>query len=454
MNCELQGKKVTVMGLGRFGGGVTTTRWLASRGADITVTDLGSQEDLADSVAMIRDLVDQGRVRLALGGHALADFTQCDIVVANPAVPKPWDNRFLRAAEAARVAVTTEMQLLVERLPSKCMTIGVTGSNGKSTTSAMIAHALAATGRPTAFGGNIGGSLLPLLGSTIRDGSFVVLELSSAMMYWLARDTWSPRVAVVTTFGPNHLDWHGDLDHYRASKQAILKYQKPGDRAILGSDAAEWATVDGVVRSDVPESDGVGGLRIPGVHNQRNAGVAVRAVLAADPSIRREQAEAAVRTFDGLPHRLAMVGQIEVPGGVVRCYNDSKCTTPEACVLAIRAFADDPGVGASRVHLIAGGYDKKVDLGAVAAQAPRLAGLYCVGATGGAIASKARECGAGDRTFECGTLAGAVEKALTRLRGGDVLLLSPACASWDQFKNYEQRGELFAALVRQRGGTA
>lgn len=450
---SFEGKRVTVMGLGAFGGGSGVTRWLAAQGADVLVTDMKKPEELAESVEELKPLIDRGRVRLRLGEHNVSDFTDTDLVVANPAVPKPWDNRYLRAAEAGRVPVTTEMQLLVERLPFSCVTIGITGSNGKSTTSAMIAHILEQNGRPTVFGGNIGGSLLPLLGDTIGESTFVVLELSSAMLYWLSRDKWSPHVAVVTTFAANHLDWHGEVNHYRDSKQALLRFQRPGDLAVLGADAREWPTGAGVARQDVPAEDRIGGLRIPGVHNQRNAAVAVRAALAADATLARADVERAVRTFGGLPHRLALVGEIPAGTGVARCYNDSKCTTPEACLLAIEAFETDPAVGAARVHLIAGGYDKKVDLGPVAALATKLGGLYTVGQTGPQIAAKARESGGVGKTFECETLAGAVSKACERLRAGDVLLLSPACASWGQFKNYEDRGEQFAAMVAARSGT-
>ncbi len=450
MRGTFEGKRVTVMGLGSFGGGSGVTRWLASEGADVLVTDMKKTEDLAGSVEELKPLIDRGQVKLRLGEHNVSDFTDTDLVVANPAVPKPWDNRFIRAAEAAGIPVTTEMQLLVARIPAGCMTIGITGSNGKSTTSAMIAHVLAASGKRVLFGGNIGGSLLPEIEAAGTD-AVVVLELSSAMLHWLARDRWSPRVAVVTTFGPNHLDWHGQLDHYRASKQALLAFQKAGDSAILGVDAHAWPVAAGVRVTKVAAEERIGGLMIPGGHNQQNAAVAIHAVLAADPTRTRDAAERAVRTFAGLPHRLALVGQMKVQGGIVRAYNDSKCTTPEACLLAVKAFEEDASVGTGRVHLIVGGYDKKVDLGSVAALAGKLAGLYTLGKTGPAIAAAARSAGHAARTFECGTLEGAVEQARGRMHAGDVLLLSPACASWDQFKNYEDRGDQFAALVA-RGG--
>jgi UDP-N-acetylmuramoylalanine--D-glutamate ligase len=149
----------------------------------------------------------------------------------------------------------------------------------------------------------------------------------------------------------------------------------------------------------------------------------------------------AASAFPGLPHRLQFVG---VARGA-SCYNDSKSTTPEATLLAVAAF--EPTPGAQRVHLVVGGYDKRSDLGSIGDLAGRVAGLYCIGATGGAIAARA-----GARAIECGTLERAVDAALGRARKGDVLLLSPGCASWDQFTNYEHRGERFAALVAAAGG--
>lgn len=479
---DIAAQRVTVMGLGRFGGGVGVTRWLAAQGAEVLVTDLDPAEKLAGSIAQVQDLVDRGAVRLRLGGHNVSDFTTCDVVVANPAVPRPWENRFLRAAHAAGIPVTTEIRLLVERLPSRRHTIGVTGSAGKSTTTAMIAHILrrtAGAGR-VHMGGNIGGSLLGEL-DRIRDGDWVVLELSSAMLYWLGRGVgyegargWSPSIAVITNISPNHIDWHGSFEHYAHCKQEIFRYQDAGDAVIEavgpsagGAHPHAWSAgapstavhvrCDELLPRVFPPALR---LRVPGEHNRRNALLA--AAVAACQRAQRlpgEPPEDAVRAvlplledFAGLPHRLQFVGERDG----VRCYNDSKCTTPEAALLAVAAFADDPGP--SRVHLIAGGYDKGSDLTPVARLATgpdALAGLYTIGRTGPMLAAAAREAmgaaggesGQGARVFECETLEHAVQSALGRARPGDVLLLSPACASWDQFTNFEERGERFARLV-------
>ena len=455
---DFRGKRVTVMGLGRFGGGVGVTRWLASQGAQIIVTDTEQEKELGPSVEKIRDLVEAGQVTLRLGGHDEADFAGAEVVVANPAVRAPWKNPFLLVAQQAGARITTEIGLSVSRLDQSRL-VCVTGSAGKSTTSALIAHILERAGEPVRFGGNIGGSLLG--GTNERDGapgaggspqtrhgpgrvgaSWVVLELSSFQLYWLGREAVGlrPRVAAVTNLAGNHLDWHEHFEHYRQSKQVILAGQRAGDGAILGAGVRDWVTSPGVLRRVIEQDARVPGLAIPGRHNEVNAAMACAAVAALGvPGLGDANAAELARDFPGLPHRLQLVGTVRG----VACYNDSKATTPEATLLAVKAMHES----GMRVHLIAGGFDKLADLSPVAALADELAGLYTIGATGPAIAA-----GAGGRARECGTVRAATAAALARATPGEAVLLSPACASWDQFDNYEQRGELFAALVRNAGG--
>ncbi|MHC5008199.1 MAG: Mur ligase family protein [Planctomycetota bacterium] len=428
MDNDLYGLRVTVMGLGRFGGGAGVARWLAEQGARVIVTDLLDAQSLAGSVEPLARLVAQGTIELHLGGHDERDFTACDLVVANPAVPRPWENRYLRAAVAAGVAVTTEIRLLVDRLDRRRV-IGVTGTAGKSTTTAMIHHILARAGHAAHLGGNIGGSLLDTL-SVIEPDHRVVLELSSAMLYWLGEDAgggsgpgWSPRVAAITNLRPNHLDWHGTLEHYAECKRGIFMYQAPGDPALDGADLPEGPPIR---------------LAIPGGHNQANARLAVAAACAA-AGLDRAQAADALNDFGGLAHRLQLVAE----QGGLRFYNDSKATTPHATRLAVDAFDD-----ASAVHVLAGGYDKKIDLSAIVELAPRVGGLYTIGTTGRRLAEAV--AGHGHAEY-CESLEAAAARAYRRMNAGDVLLLSPGCASWDQFENYEQRGDAAQPRLRELG---
>lgn len=486
------GRRVVVMGLGRFGGGVGVTRFLVDRGAEVLVTDQDPADKLGKSLSQIQDVIDTGQVELRLGEHNVSDFTTCDLVVVNPAV-KPG-NRFVRAAEAAGIEVTTEMRLLVQRLPNRLRTIGVTGSAGKSTVTAMIGHVLGKVlggggsglgqgqqtpkhqrPKPNApkvwVGGNIGGSLLPHLGE-IGEDDWVVLELSSFMLERLKQDAhfpgWSPHIAVITNISPNHLDWHGSMEAYIQAKQVILEYRDAAcGFPLLGAGVHEQLLFPTEVKRYLPiGSHGVVHvpLPVPGEHNQENARKAISAAVKAthrDPL----ELENLLADFPGLPHRLQLV--VERDG--VRYFNDSKCTTPEAAMLAIEAFWDSeekPGI-----HLILGGKDKGSDMQSLAGLASeKCKAVYTIGALGDTIAglldtaaesvsgeaaaARPDSCGgvswppATAEVVRCGDLDQAVAAIQQRVRPGDVVLLSPACASWDQFENYEQRGERFIELVK------
>lgn len=455
---EFAGRSVTVMGLGRFGGGIGVTRFLARQGARVTVTDRADADLLADSIAQIRPFIDSGAVELHLGDHRIEDFIVTDLVVATPAVPKPWRNEFLHAAGAAGVPVTTEIGLVARSLGDRSRIVGVTGSAGKSTTTAMVAHAIGAAlrehndHRRCHLGGNIGGSLLDQLDDIAPD-DFIALELSSAMLHWLDKDRWSPGVAVVTNLSENHLDWHGDLAHYERSKRAILAHQLPGDIALLPEPLAEWASLARadveIVRPGELAADLAGvTLSIPGAHNRANAQLASRAAAAA---LRRAGVEVsanecayALATFGALPHRLELVGEF----AGARAYNDSKSTTPESAVRAIEALLDDAaqrGLPAPAIHLICGGSDKGADYAPLAQAARRCASVLTIGLTGPAIARSMEVAGVGSTS--CGDLPTAIHEAAQRAAAGGVILLSPACASYDQFNSYEERGDAFRELI-------
>ncbi len=453
--------RITVMGLGRFGGGAGVTRYLAEHcsNAHIVITDLALPKDLQGSLSQLGDLLESGRVDLRLGEHLQEDFESTDLVIANPAVPHPWSNRFLNIAQEAGVPITTEIRLLTERIQAnRKQVIGITGTAGKSTTAAMIHHIISSADLSCHLGGNIGGSLLT---NTFTPDDWIVIELSSSMLYWLGQNVgdthakgWSPGTAVLTNIQPNHLDWHGSLTHYHESKENIFRYQQQGDCAIIPQDftshmlndhnATTLSTSNRVVRR-MPGADYLDvtiPLQLPGKHNQYNARIAMQACKDAC-GISSEQSAYFLESFPGLPHRLQLVHK-RVDGCTF--YNDSKSTTPGATVLAVDAF-DDP----SKIHLIAGGYDKGIDLSSISQLASKLAGVYAIGEVASAIASPPCVEGENPKTYSvivAHTLDEAVQMGLERMKPGDILLMSPGCASWDQFTNYEERGQRFATLVR------
>ena len=427
---SLAGRRVTVVGLGRFGGGIGVTRWLCSQGAEVTVSDRAGADDLSGSVAQLDGL----DVKLHLGGHDLDDFLQADLLVVSPAIPA--DIPPLAAAHAG-VPRTTEMNLFLERCGAPI--VGITGSVGKSTTTAMIGEILSRR-LAVHVGGNIGKSLLGDL-EAIEPDHVVVLEMSSFQLEQTEAIGISPAVALVTNLAPNHLDRHGTMAAYARAKQNIFRFQGESDLLILNS-ADEmldgWA---GLAPGRVEFFDPGGerfDLRVTGEHNQINAQAAW--AVAREFGIARASAAEALRDFRSLPHRLQLVAE----GRGVSYYNDSKCTTPGGLIVALEAF--EPRT----VILIAGGSDKDVSFDEMgAAVARRAKALVVLGATAGKIAATVENsrCAPEPSVHIADDLEGAVATAAGLAGEGDVVLLSPACASYDMFTNYQQRGDRFVQLA-------
>ncbi|MGE3314512.1 MAG: UDP-N-acetylmuramoyl-L-alanine--D-glutamate ligase [Planctomycetaceae bacterium] len=454
---DLKGKRATVMGLGRFGGGVGAAQFLAARGALVTVTDLLPESDLSASLAELRGSNIAG---CHLGGHREQDFLDADIVVVNPAVAR--SNPLLQIAERAGATLTSEMNLFWQHHRGKIA--AVTGSNGKSTTTALLYSILKAAGVSCSLGGNIGKSLLAEVDQLGPD-DWAVLELSSFQLDDLNRLPASPHLAVVTNFAPNHLDWHGSLGDYRRAKQSILRWQTPDCVAVLNADdrdVASWpvfgrryefglndtgaegvfATTSGNAISRHCSEEALlpigRWLKLPGLHNMQNALAATCAAMAigASPDAVRQGLE----DYEPLRHRLEFVA--EVAGR--RFYNDSLATTPESTIVALDAFTEP-------IVLLAGGYDKQVDLTAMAeAISHKAKAVALMGSTSEHLADLIDENPSSRKLpcHECHSLKEAFDWAVAESSAGDVVLLSPGCASYDWFRNFADRGDQFVELVR------
>lgn len=445
--------RVTVMGLGTFGGGIGAARYCAENGACVTVTDMKSKDALGTSL----DALAGYNIDFVLGEHRIADFTGANLVVVSPAVPR--ESRYVQAAREAGVPLTTEIGLFVAHCPARVC--GITGSNGKTTTVSMLESILAAANLPHHTGGNIGGSLLSSL-PAISAGETVVLELSSFQLEWLDEAGWSPAIAAVLNIMPNHLDRHGTIDAYRDAKAAILDNQAPGDTAILVSDDGGSLSLADRVRGrtvlvghDIGD-DGVAvngawltgrrngvderlfdtrDLNVPGAHNVLNAAVA--AACARELGIGTEAIACGLAEFRGVPHRLEFVGE----HNGIRFFNDSKSTTPDATAAAVNAFG-------CAVIPILGGYDKGVSFEKMAgAIAGPVWWAALIGTTAPALETALGK--AGVRTGRFDTLEDAFAACLEYANPADIVLLSPGCASYDMFSNYEERGEVFRALVHR-----
>ncbi len=418
------------MGLGRHGGAIGAVRFLASRGAEVTVTDTASETVLRGSLDQIADLPD---VRFELGGHRASAFRGAEFVVANPAI-RP-DDRCLRLAEEQGATVTTEIDLLLSEVSAH--TVAITGTNGKSTTAAMLDSILRTAGRRVWLGGNLGGSLLQHVRS-IGPDDWLILELSSFQLHRLNARTRHFEAVMVTSCTPNHLDWHPDGAHYIRAKQRLLEFTAPSGCAVLNLEDDEVRTwtdrVKGTCRGAVDHAL-IPSLRVPGEHNRTNARLAAAAAL--ELGCPAKAVQAGLAQFVGLPHRMELVAEIDGRSFI----NDSAATTPESTIAAIATLQ-------SRPWLLAGGSDKGIDFRAMASAIS--CGVQGAAFYGDVGATLSRQCDAmrimGPRIV-VRTLEDALQWCWQRSHAGDTILLSPGCASSDQFDHYVHRADVFCRWV-------
>jgi UDP-N-acetylmuramoylalanine--D-glutamate ligase len=445
---ELRGKRVLVVGLARTG--VATALFCAARGASVTATDARPENEIGEAIAPLRS----AGVRLEMGGHRENTFLQQDLIVPSPGVPA--DAPMLQAARAKGVTIWSEVELAGRFLKGRL--IGITGSNGKTTTTSLIEHILKDAGFSTILAGNIGTPLIARVEQS-SDVTITVAELSSFQLELI--ETFRPNISVFLNLTPDHLDRHHTLEQYGRAKARIFEKQTEDDSAVLNADdlattplapvkprlywfsrkqrVAQGAFVrenEIVFRHDGQEEAILKLQEIPlaGAHNVENAMAAVAAarLAGAEPAAIAN----GVRSFAGVEHRLEFVAEI----AGVRYYNDSKATNVDATLKALDAF---PG----RILIVLGGKDKGSDYTLL--QKP-LREKAILALLIGAASEKIEEQITGSVAIErAGTIERAVEIASHAARPGDVVLLAPACASFDQFQNFEYRGRVFKGLVHQ-----
>jgi UDP-N-acetylmuramoylalanine--D-glutamate ligase len=442
---DLQGKRVLVVGLARTG--VTVSLFGAGYGAVVTAVDEKPEAELAETAARLR----AAGVKLELGAHTAASFLAQDLIVVSPGVPANLPA--LELARAKGIPVWSEIELAWRFLRGKL--VAITGSNGKTTTTSLVAHILKTAGVPTLVGGNIGTPLLALVESS-TDSSVTVAEISSFQLETI--QDFRPEVGVLLNLTPDHLDRHASFEAYAAAKMRLFENQLDRDAAVLNADdpeitkrmpsrphtywfsrqkrVAEGAFLrDGeiVFRADGAETVVARQNEIPlrGDHNLENVLAACAAAyLAGAPAA---AIAGGVKTFRAVEHRLEFVAE----AGGVEFYNDSKATNVDATLKAIEAF---PGP----MIVILGGKDKGSPYTPLVEPLRQRARLtLLIGAAADKIAA---DLGALP-VEQAGTLERAVKRAMESARPGDVVLLAPACSSFDQFENYEHRGRVFKELV-------
>ncbi|HOM60080.1 MAG TPA: UDP-N-acetylmuramoyl-L-alanine--D-glutamate ligase [Anaerohalosphaeraceae bacterium] len=447
---DLKNKRVLIMGLGSFGGGADSVRFACEQGAEVTVTDLAEESKLRETIETLGSLP----VRWHLGGHSEEDFRRAEVVIVNPAVTA--ENPYLQLARQAGAVITSQVELFFERCPARI--VAVTGSNGKSTTTALTAHLLAgggdSAGRPyrrVYLSGNIGNR--PLLGllEDLRSEDIVVLEISSFQLEQLGPCRRGADAAVLTNLSPNHLDRHSSFETYCAAKEILFSNQKPNPAfppvsIFNGEDTVglrwfEKYSQEGFRRCVLFRAGDVEAcyrekFRLPGQVNLQNlaAALAVAKVFEVD----REHLQKAVSTFEGLEHRMQLVSEKDG----VRWYDDSKATTPISTMAALNGI-EEPKI------LIAGGYDKHIsfdELGRCIAQ--RCKAVVLIGQTADKISEAIQSAGPSQVIVKrAKTMEEAVICCSKMAQKGDIVLMSPACASFDMFKNYQERGKVFQKAV-------
>lgn len=466
---NLKDKKVLVMGLGLYeeGSGISAVRFLLSKGAKVTVTDLKTRAQLADQIKRLGPAAK--KIKFVLGEHREADFRSADMVVRNPGVPK--SSKYLKIARDRRIPIESDISLFFQLIDRKRI-IAVTGTRGKSTTTTLLYEIIKAADPRATLGGNITKSPLMQL-AQVKKGGPVILELSSWLLESLDEIKMSPHIAVFTNIYPDHLNTYDGIEDYAAAKKSIFKYQNAQDYCILNRDnkftlkmgrelpgARLWFSKkyfkeeNGAyiksgwiyVRLDGRETKimKIGDISLPGTHNLDNylGAICAAMVYGVKPAV----IAASAKKFKGVPNRLEMIREIRG----VRYYNDTTSTTPEAGLAALEALSGKSA--ARKIILIAGGSDKGLDFSKLAKEIKKKckAVILFKGTGTDRLLETFENCKLKIENYtQVDSMSDAVGVASSFSKSGDVILLSPACASFGLFKNEFDRGEQFRRAVAE-----
>jgi UDP-N-acetylmuramoylalanine--D-glutamate ligase len=420
---------VTALVVGAARSGIALANHLTSTGERVRLTDRRPKSELADTIAQLPTGVD-----LRVGGYDEGVLEGIEAVYASPGVP--WDSELLRRARELGIPVSSEIDLFLRLCPGTV--VGITGTNGKTTTTALTGEVLAASDRPVIVGGNIGDTVLDRLGE-ITPRHWVVLELSSFQLESVQEP--HLHVGVILNITPDHLDRHGTFERYVDLKARAIQFAGADDFAVLnGRDPATRRLADRTRAHLVwfDQHRPIPPMPLPGRHNVENALAA--ASVGRIAGLSDDAIDEAIRSFKGVEHRLELVGEWDG----VRWYNDSKATNPDAGRVALGAFPNTP------VVLIAGGYGSGFELGDWLADVlANVEAVVLMGASAGTLAEALHNH---RKVVSAANLDEAVELAGRLARPGGVVLLSPAYKSFDMFKDFEDRGRQFKAAVHAKHG--
>jgi UDP-N-acetylmuramoylalanine--D-glutamate ligase len=420
---------VTALVVGAARSGIALVNHLTGKGEQIRLTDRRPESELADTIAQLAPGVD-----LRVGGYDEGVLDGVEVVYASPGVP--WDSELLLRARERGIPISSEIDLFLRLCPGTV--VGITGTNGKTTTTALTGEVLAVGDRPVIVGGNIGDTVLDRLGE-ITSRHWVVLELSSFQLESVQEP--HLHIGVILNITPDHLDRHGTFERYVDLKARAIEFAGADDFAVLnGRDPATRRLADRTKAHVVwfDQHRPIPPMPLPGRHNVENALAA--AAVGRIAGLSDDAIDEAIRSFKGVEHRLELVGEWDG----VRWYNDSKATNPDAGRVALGAFPNTP------VVLIAGGHGSGFELGEWLADV--LANVEAVVLMGASAGTLAEALHSHKKVVRAANLDEAVEVAGRLARPGGVVLLSPAYKSFDMFKDFEDRGRQFKAAVHTKHG--